>query len=673
MFFCFFQGEPKIELSVKRDGPISKHPDLAVTGYQHPRASLEELLGFDLFDNAYELLLPPADRERVLRADSVVLVGARVNDTANLNLLWQANAYIRAAAFGGAFLCLDIPARRWWRDEELKARKPNRPFIVEEHIGVNTIFDEDPPFSRTVGMEKFARPDLVIPNISNQPGVVMAANTLINEIAHRMGEGKAYNEASLVRLHFSSGPVEACFVKTTPAEDDFFGTSGALVLVDPGPGLSPQELKRQGCPRALALVRQHREQAGLDAQAEVEASAPQGPEIQIHAQGYQEPDQPNVVPAGGPKFSHLMDEALKLMEGMLGQLNEALKVTRGRAWGVYDSGADRQARLRLEGIVGGSNSGPSAHRSDRKTLMGVALARVAIDCLGMSTDLDGLSDSERRLYQSFFTFNETQEFGPCFGVETLGEKLPAQVAAGFWLYFGYHGRLPNEPQTVETCASLGVLFGMALDESFGSGPQKRETSLNHLTVLFAGYWDGVYKTRSKQLEKYLRVPRASVLSKLKGGDAPEPSQQACLDGFTTLAIFTEKVTEEIQVLPSAQETVLLTYGTQEVELSLFRAMFGALGAYVLCRMKGVSFPTEGVHPRVLTVYLGALAFEQSDPLDPALTIPSDTDRYAVLAALALLTFIGGEEIEPEAYTLVGDLAATLSHAAKRVAYIAGLL
>lgn len=639
MFFAFFDDQPLVELDPARDGPASQIPGLVIRALGTPRSSLEELLGFDLLDNAYEVLLSAPERDRVLRADSVVMIGGQVEDPPGLQLLWNAMAVTRAAAFGGAFLTLDFMARKWWKAEQLKALDPGRDFMIEEHIQIDTIDDESAPFVRTSGMEKFARPELVIPGLSGQAEQRNAATALLNEIAHRMAEGKAYNENSLLRLDCPSGLVEAEFLPTTQAEDDFFGTTRALVVVDPNRDASPLEKKRQGCPRAVGLMAMARQ--------------PNAPKNQA--------DPTESSEGSGTAFTSVMAGSLKLVRALVKEQGRIFTTITGHPWGSSAPQTDRIARERLQSLVGAPLAGK---QSDRDLLFAVAAALVAEEKLGLETDLEACSEAERRLYDSHADFVSKTEFGPLFGVEKLEEELPAEVTAGLWLYYGYMGRLPGSLE-VEDCASFGVLFGLKVGE-LELSLSGRKASLSQLARVAEPFWNSLYEKLGRDLSRFIPMAKIGMVDMLAGRNVSEPSAETSQKAFVSLCSLLEKQTGRVYEAPPLGAVVPVKFMGRELELSLFRTLFCALVAHIVCDENDLSFSPQECEPNLLLAYAGIAALSESLPVAPGPPYQARSERAA-------RTFFAMFEaqISPQALPVVEALGQLLAQIAARVARMTG--
>ncbi len=207
-FRCLMMNHPgALELGPEHGFPDIEWPTqlhVTVANRDDDPEWVESLLGGWLFDRAAIDLGEP--RARVLsKATHCLAISGDLNDRADLGYLQAAWAVARLAMDRSGLAVLDVRQGIWFDASQLRSWPADR--NLDLNYEVNFVIEQDPEpdlghIVHTRGMEKFARPDLVIPGIRRDQSSV-AAN-LLSVLTGALTRGKHLRPGETARLGASS-------------------------------------------------------------------------------------------------------------------------------------------------------------------------------------------------------------------------------------------------------------------------------------------------------------------------------------------------------------------------------------------------------------------------------------------------------------------------------------
>lgn len=244
-FFGFLKG-PRIEDALARARDQVPDPaawdalEIAVRSRGVDQGRLAEALagraGWQLELRAHH------ERHEAERCSRYVAIETVLPDPPTLSVLQAALAVLCALAVEqDLVLALDGSIGRWWSPAELAALDSERPFDLDEHVGVFVESVERKPgvghLTRTRGLGKFARPDVCGRAPRRQAEWL---SELLRDLARLLAEGEVVLPGD--RLHVASVPPvtliprsENCLEDAPPAEAPLYELRDLDADGRPGP------------------------------------------------------------------------------------------------------------------------------------------------------------------------------------------------------------------------------------------------------------------------------------------------------------------------------------------------------------------------------------------------------------------------------------------------------
>lgn len=209
-----------------------------------------------------EWLAPQAKRTALRQAKGFLLISGRYRDSSDMLHLQYHLKAVELALQQSGIGALDIlgPRFLFLADFEGQAGPENR-FQMEDHMVIHARRDRTSPLAdedakvtvcSTLGMRKLGRPDVAITlREPLQASQFIAGCILVNEVAHRLGEGKFYTRDDQLGMTYPNGRLQVGFLELSPEERRDIGYDSDCLLLDES---GDYERMDSDCSEALSVI-----------------------------------------------------------------------------------------------------------------------------------------------------------------------------------------------------------------------------------------------------------------------------------------------------------------------------------------------------------------------------------------------------------------------------------